>query len=66
MGAAAGVALAVALIAADAPVAALCLNSPDPLRTLAVLTGAVVAYCSVGATLSGYIFLMVEDSQADV
>ena len=63
MGAAAGAILSTGLIAVSAPVTALCLDNPDPWESLAVIFGALVAYCSVGATLSGYILFMVEDSQ---
>jgi hypothetical protein len=65
MGAAIGAALSVVLIATNTPIAALCLNSSDPWNAVAVVFSALVAYCSVGATLSGYILMMIEDSQTD-
>jgi hypothetical protein len=63
MGLAMGLAFALALNLIDAfGVTALVANSADPSTAMVILVGTFALTFSVGATLTGFIFAMMEDS----
>ena len=62
MGAALGALLAASLFASDAHIFRMILHSEAPQLTTAVVVGSFIAYCGIGATLSGFIFIVTEES----
>ena len=61
MGAALGALLAAALFASDSAISRMILHSEAPQLTAAVVVASVIAYCGIGATLSGFFFIITED-----
>lgn len=62
MGATLGALLALSLFFADADIYRMILHSNAPQLTAAVVVSSVIIYCAIGATLSGFIFIVTENS----
>lgn len=64
MGAGLGAALALSLaLSSSRDIAAMIAHSAEPANTFAVFVGAFAVLCAVGATLTGLIFLMIEEGE---
>ena len=64
-GASLGATIAALSVVGDASnVSEMIRNSAEPTQTSIILLTAITLWCTVGATLSGFIFIMIEESKS--